>query len=166
MGPMQKTPSPGGSSARPSPAASPPAPGTPRLRVRPARQRSHRDRTPELHGTAGAELKAKDVEARIEHVGRSRYKMFSRTRRSSPRRATPPRPGSPPWTTPTGRPIPPAQHGRSRPGITQHDDPHQRRPHQPELRSCPSTRPTKALARSIFPPLSPVALRREAYRTG
>ena len=31
----------------------------------------------ELHGTAGAELRAGDVEARIERVGRSGYKMFS-----------------------------------------------------------------------------------------
>ncbi len=31
----------------------------------------------ELHGTAGAELRAKDVEAHIERVGRSGYKMFS-----------------------------------------------------------------------------------------
>ena len=31
----------------------------------------------ELHGTAGAELRAGDVEARIERVGRSSYKMFS-----------------------------------------------------------------------------------------
>src|SRR5829696_3540703 len=133
-----------------------PSPRPPRVRIRPAGQgrrpdRKARDtrsprRRPQSRRLRGANRACRPVRIRDAVLGRGDPHLHRRpyvTRDHNPQ---------PPLQN---KPIPPAQQGRSRPSRTHHDGPHQRRPHQQELRGLLRTRRRNLPARSPISPLPP-----------